>query len=616
MISLRIACRKFPGALALTIAIAAFSQLSAVAEPTAKTRKGAAKKGEPTEAVPKAAPASAGNDFADAWPTSVPGAPDLELRPDGARKAEALVAYAQGNIAESSADTEKALAHYRRVLELDPGAADLAVQVAGELTRRGDPSGAIQVLKDCVKAAPNEPMPLVLISQVYSRHLKKTDVGLKYAEQALAIAPTNYACHAALYELHVAANETKQAEAVLERAAKAADDNGKFLVQVADLFRRQYLKDDGTAQPDDLQKMNAVYRRVGELAGNDSEILAQVADYFVLSRQVKEAIPFYLKAIADPSQWRDSGLNETRDKLARAFIITQQRDEAIGVLEQLAKETPTRFVTFEMLGELYEQSGDFDKAVRNYQQSLMLDASQAQNYLRLNAVLLRKKQPERAVEIMRQARARFRDVPQVTINYAIALSQAKRHTDAMTVFAEAQAEAQSSHEELLNATFYFYYGAAAEQAGLIDKAADLLKRCIALDASNAAEAYNYLGYMWADRGENLDEAGEMIRKALEIEPDNGAYLDSLGWFHFKKGEHDKALKQLLRAAEVLKLEDSVVYDHIADTYQALGKTAEAVSYWQKALALAADDKVAAGKISDKLEAAKQKVTSKEPPARE
>jgi tetratricopeptide (TPR) repeat protein len=71
----------------------------------------------------------------------------------------------------------------------------------------------------------------------------------------------------------------------------------------------------------------------------------------------------------------------------------------------------------------------------------------------------------------------------------------------MTTFAEAMAEAENNHDDLLNYEFYFQYGAAAEQAGLTEKAAGLLKQSIELEPNNAAQAYNYLGYMWADRGE-------------------------------------------------------------------------------------------------------------------
>lgn len=554
---------------------------------------------------PPATSSSQPIEFADAFPSEPrPPAPDLLLARDAARKAEAQAAFAKALVAEDNAEADEALAGYRKVLELDPSYADLAVKVAYELARRNDVAGGIQVLKDAIKAAPKEPLPLIYLSQLYSKYLKKADLAMKYAEQAMALAPENFNAHLAIYELHMAGGQPKKAEEVLDRAAKTRSIDPKFWIQLGDLSTRLYLKEDGSSQPEELARMNAIYRRAAELGKDDATIQSKVGDYFVLSRQVKEAIPFYLAALNSRNAEDESPLNNLRDKLARAFLVTQQRDEAVKMLEQVARENPMRLETYELLGELYEQKGEIGKALASYEQSLLLDGSRPDNYLRVAEIHLRQKNPEKAVEVMKSARAKFPDLPQITFSLATTLSQAKRHTEAMTAFAEAQADAENSQEEMLNAAFYFRYGAAAEQAGLMEKAAELLREAIRLDPSNAAQAYNYLGYMWTEREMNLDEAGEMIKKALEMDPDNGAYIDSLGWFYYKKGELDKALKELLRAAEVIKPEDAVVFDHIGDVYQKLGKTGEALNYWQKALALEDEN----GKIAAKIDATKQKVT--------
>jgi tetratricopeptide (TPR) repeat protein len=243
---------------------------------------------------------------------------------------------------------------------------------------------------------------------------------------------------------------------------------------------------------------------------------------------------------------------------------------------------------------------------------LLLDSSEPTNHLRLADLLRTEKKYDKAVEVLQQARKKFSDRPFITYGLALALSQAKRHEESLAAFAQAQTDAENRNEELLNASFYFSFGAAAEQAGNLDKAAELLKQSIQLDP-NVPQAYNYLGYMWADRGLHMDEAGNLIKKAIELDPENGAYLDSLGWFYFKRGESEKALKELLHAQENIlredKHDDPTVLDHIADAYSKLGKTPEALSYWQKALALEQDDKALIGKITEKVEAAKQKVTS-------
>lgn len=559
---------------------------------------------------------AAHREHADALPTDRPAAPDLLLSTDSARRADALVAFSQALLAEDNAEGEAALAGFQRVLELDPGYAELAVKVAYELARRNRASDGIQVLKDAAKASPRDPLPLIYLSQLYARNLKKPDLALKHAQQALALAPENFAAYLANFELFAASGDVKKAAELLEKAAKVNSKDGRFWVQIADLHARLWLKEDGTCTSEQKERMNAIYRKGAELAGEDAALLSRVADYFVISRQVEQAIPLYLRVVAAPQTEKDPPLNNTREKLARAFLVTDQRDEAIAMLEKIASDNPMRFDTFELLGELYEQKEDLPKALANYQHALLLDASQPRNYLRLTDMLLRTKRFDKAVETMQQARRRFPDLPQVTYTLAIALSQAKRHNEAMTVFAEAQGEAENSGEDLLSASFYFQYGAAAEQAGLQAKAAELLKKSIELDPANAAQAYNYLGYMWADLGENLEEAEALIKKALELDPENGSFIDSLGWLYFKKGEVEKAHKELLRAIELIKPEDAVVYEHLADACHALGKTAEALTYWQKAVALAADDKEIATRVSDKVEAVKQKMTATTPPKAE
>ena len=266
-----------------------------------------------------------------------------------------------------------------------------------------------------------------------------------------------------------------------------------------------------------------------------------------------------------------------------------------------------------MLGELYEQKDNLDKALENYEHSLLLDASQPRNHLRVARLLLQAKRYDRAVEIMQAARKKFTDDPEITFQLGVALSMAKRHPEAMAAFADAQAEAEVGREEALTAEFYLIYGEAAEQAGLYDKAAELIKQSLEMKP-DSADACNYLGYMWVDRGEHLDEAGELIKKAVSLEPDKGEYIDSLGWYYYKKGDPERALTELMRARESIlrdtKKEDATVLEHIGDTYAKLGKMGEALNYWQKSLALEENKKVA-----EKIENAKQKMSSA-PPAPE
>jgi len=95
---------------------------------------------------------------------------------------------------------------------------------------------------------------------------------------------------------------------------------------------------------------------------------------------------------------------------------------------------------------------------------------------------------------------------------------------------------------------------------------------------------NYLSYTWADRGVNLKEALEMIEKALELEPDNTAYMDTLGWTYFRMGRYNEALAEIDRALKTDPNEPEIL-QHRGDILEKLGRSAEAREAWEKALKL-------------------------------
>jgi tetratricopeptide (TPR) repeat protein len=109
-----------------------------------------------------------------------------------------------------------------------------------------------------------------------------------------------------------------------------------------------------------------------------------------------------------------------------------------------------------------------------------------------------------------------------------------------------------------------------------------LRELLARDPKDAT-ALNYLGYMFAERGARLDEAVELVQRALQIEPDNPSFLDSLGWAYFQQGKLDLADRPLSDAAAKLPT-NSVVQDHLGDLRFKQGRYADAIAAWERSLA--------------------------------
>ena len=132
----------------------------------------------------------------------------------------------------------------------------------------------------------------------------------------------------------------------------------------------------------------------------------------------------------------------------------------------------------------------------------------------------------------------------------------------------------------------FLLAAAQERAGRRGEAEETLSALVA-DQPDFHPALNYLGYMWIEEGENLDRAMELVDRAVKLDPDNGAYIDSLGWGYYQLGRYEDAREALERAARLVQ--DPTVYEHLGDVYAALGRPEEARRAYRRAVELEADD---------------------------
>jgi len=152
-----------------------------------------------------------------------------------------------------------------------------------------------------------------------------------------------------------------------------------------------------------------------------------------------------------------------------------------------------------------------------------------------------------------------------------------------------------------NDKFYFTLGALYDANKQKQEGIDAMTKAIAINPANAP-ALNYLGYTYAEQGTHLDEAEKLVKRALKVEPEDGFYVDSLGWVYYKKGQYQKAVGELERAVN-LSGDDPTITEHLGDAYNRLGKSRDARGQYEDALKKTQD--------ADQIERLKTKIAASE-----
>jgi tetratricopeptide (TPR) repeat protein len=160
------------------------------------------------------------------------------------------------------------------------------------------------------------------------------------------------------------------------------------------------------------------------------------------------------------------------------------------------------------------------------------------------------------------------------------LRNKKHFGEAVAAYDEAIREAAADHLPE-RWTLFYDRGVALERSGQWPRAEGDLLHALKLKPDQPL-VLNYLGYSWIDRGENLQRGLKMIEKAVELKPDDGYIIDSLGWAHYRMGDYAGAVQYLEKATELVP-EDPTINDHLGDAYWQTGRLVEARYQWRRAL---------------------------------
>jgi len=502
-------------------------------------------------------------------------------------KPEAFAHFAAGESYFDNNDNAGNLQQWEAAALADPSNEGLAVVVAGQLLQDKEPEKALAVLS---KSASRPEASAVVLSWLARVQLQANHVSQALATSKLAIQRQPDMLDG--YESHVSVlfHKKQWAEALkmIQRAARQVRPDPGLLLAVADLYSF-YLKN----QPkDDVAEARAValLDRIAQIKFNTPNLWQRLAEDYARMNQEKKAAEIYMRLLVDypePSLMRDS----LHRKLAELYVQSDDRTNATKALQALIRDNPTQYPrAWFVLGELACESTNLADAAEDFANALHGDPTIEQAYYDLALVQLDLHLGREAFETLEQARNRFTNTFSCEFYTGVVYAHVKNYSEAIRHFKEAEVIGLATDPARLDQRFYFQLGAACEREHAYPQAENYLQKCL-LQAPDFAEALNYLGYMLADRGEQLPRARGLIEKAVSLDPRNGAYLDSLGWVLFKLNQPHLALPQLLKAIQYTPEPDPTVLDHLGEVYLALHQIDKAVEAWKKSYAIEGNDDV-------------------------
>jgi len=260
--------------------------------------------------------------------------------------------------------------------------------------------------------------------------------------------------------------------------------------------------------------------------------------------------------------------------MAKIYMRLEKIPEAEDSFKKVLEQDPDNFTALFALAKISEDRKEWQK-MSDYLSRIDLikdDLWEVKVYLGYAALKL--KDPARSDKYFGQATQLEPHIPSKYFFMGLSCVEESLFEKAEPYLARARELAPEDPEIL------FYLGLVYDELDRDREMEELLTGSLSRNPDHA-QTLNYLAYYWSDKNKNLDQALDYVNKALEKEPENGAYLDTLGWIYFRKGDLKKALSQIERASELLS--DPVIWEHLGDVYARIGSVKKAQKAYRKAI---------------------------------
>ncbi|HEX9493720.1 MAG TPA: tetratricopeptide repeat protein [Thermoanaerobaculia bacterium] len=493
------------------------------------------------------------------------------------------------------AKIDEALAHLQAAFKINPDDIATGMAVAQILVSTNHLAEAEKVLGSLLERVPDQRALNYFYAQVLTK-LGRGDESKQYLERAVQVDPTFGPAILQLIDIYQKENDWQKAADVLQPMIN--DDPMNLDLQRQRAF---FLLRGGMTE-----KARAAFESLIKADPKDTRSQFYLAEALNDLEQYEEAEKIYrtllTKTPADPDVLASYGLSQIGqrkyDDAAKTFRLLLGVSDLPDNLQVLAKT---------QLAYIDVQKGNYDSAIEGAKAVLIFrDKPNAQAVNIALDALRRQKRYSEAIALLQPLVDNFAADPFINARYVemlvragatdrakmAATTQAKFGTKNTVSTAEAYIQTEQYDAALamlregLKKTpgeldLQFELGSAYERSG-DKKAAERIFLDILDKHPDHAATLNYLGYMWAESGVNLDRAAEMLNRAVKQEPKNGAYIDSLGWVYYQQGKLDLAEKYLTDATHLLP-RDATVHEHLGDVFAKRGNVGRALNLYREAL---------------------------------
>jgi len=518
-----------------------------------------------------------------------------------------------GRLYRLSNDMPKAEAELNTAIKIDPNSEEAVTTLAMLYTDEGDTAHALKVLSSIPDSSRSAKLYSALGAAYEQR--KEYKNAIDSYKHAIVLDRDNLDAIRGLAENYL---NDGQLEAALEQYKVISDSNpedAQTYVRIAEIYRRQAKYD--------LALENL--KHADTLIPDTAEVPYSMAAVYQAQGRYDEAAKLLQDLLKKTEKSSEIGTSQT-DRNNRAIFI-----ERLGMVyrEQenytAAVETFRKMLTlgdenarsgYQEIIDTYRDSKQWPQATAAAKEAVQKLPNDRDLRMVLDAQLADMGEFDQAVADIKGMLKGGPEDRDVHLRLAIIYTRAKRWNDAEQSLAKAE---QLSSKPDDKAYVSFLRGDLYQRQKMFDQADSEFRKVLAVTPPTdpqAAATLNYLGYMNADRGVKLEESLNYIKQALTFEPNNGAYLDSLGWAYFKLGKYDQAEENLNKAA-VHMGSDPTVQEHLGDLYQKTGRLKLAASHWDRAVqewnktVPAEQDSEAFAKVQQKLDAAKVRLAKED-----